>query len=127
VYTETNVNFCNDTCASSITGGATIPIGSAIFFINYYYDISSITTSVVAAVTGSTTVSYWCEDECGIDLGWDDDIDVSISGGAIAGIVIGAVVGCCIFCGLGYLIYRLCSKKKDSADPTLSLKNNNNI
>jgi hypothetical protein len=114
VYTETNVNFCNDTCASSITGGATIPIGSAIFFINYYYSTPSTTTNVVAAVTGSTTVSYWCEDECGIDLGWDDDIDVTIPAGVLAGIVIGAVVKCFIY---GYLIYLFCYKKKDSVAP----------
>jgi hypothetical protein len=37
VYTTTYVRFCNDTCADSSRGGATIPIGSAIFFINYCY------------------------------------------------------------------------------------------
>jgi hypothetical protein len=125
-YTDTYVGFCNETCAYSYRGGANIPKGSAIFFINYYYDISSTTTYVVAAVTGSTTVSLWCEnDACDYDLDLDDFGPPPITGGTIAWIVIGAVGGCCILCGLGYLIYRFCSKKKDFADSTLPLNNSN--
>jgi hypothetical protein len=117
VYTDTNVNFCNVTCAYSFSGGATIPVGSAIFFINFYYTTTSPTSSVVAAITGSTTVVYWCpEDDCGAswDLWFDDDIDVTTNAGALAGINLRSFFGFCLFCvGGGYLIYRYSSKKKD--------------
>ena len=126
VYTETNVNFCNITCVYSPPGGATIPVGSAIFFINFYYETTSTSSSVVAAVTGSTTVEYWCGNNCNY-FNWDDDLTVTISAGALAGIIIGSVLGCCLLCFGGYLIYRYCSKPKDSTDPSLSLTSNNKV
>jgi hypothetical protein len=116
IYSETYIQFCNGSCVSTSPGSATIPIGSAIFFVNYFLNNISTTSAVLAAGTGSTSISYWCDD---CDLGLDFDDDFGVSDGVIAGAVIGSVLGCCLLCGIGYLVYFYCMKKKNPEDPTV--------
>jgi hypothetical protein len=119
-YSVTNVRFCNTSCVSSATGSATIPVGSAAFFVNYMSSNTSSSSYVTTAGTGSTSIDYWCS-YCDLDLDFDDDYGISEA--AIIGAVVGSVIGCCLLCGLGYLIYYCCSgKKKGSSNESASLR-----
>lgn len=123
-FPEIEIKFCNSTCASASTGEVNIPLGSALFYMNYIYNISISTSYVTYEGTGSTSID-WGNDDC--FLCFDDDFGVTLSTGAIVGIVFGCVGGLCILCGCGYLLYRFLYRycgKKDSEKLELNAVNN---